>query len=218
MEKEPRDLYIFIDESGNIDFSEKGTRHFVLTAITLDNPLTTSSTFNHLKYDLMIEQLWNPLQSFHASEDRQIVRNKVFDFIQSINSLRIYSIIVNKNKFKESELIESSEKFYSKINSLLIRNILTQENTTPCKKIIIIVGALMSTNQREFILKSIKQVLKSWSQTPFIIHFIKSSTDLNCQIADYCSWAIYVKAERNETRPYEKIKDKILLERKWPET
>lgn len=218
MEDKHRDFYIFIDESGNIDFSEKGTRHFVLTAIATDNPFSTSDAFNHLKYGLIPEQLWDPLESFHASEDKQVVRDRVFNFIQSIDSLSIYSIVVNKRKFKELWPIETSEKFYSEINSLLMEHILIQGNIILYGKIVIIVGALMSAHQREFILKSIKLVLKSSTQIPFVIYFIKSSTDLNCQLADYCSWAIYVKAERSEMRPYEKIKNKVRLEIRYPET
>lgn len=32
-------LYLFIDESGNFDFSPKGTKYFVLTALATFDPL-----------------------------------------------------------------------------------------------------------------------------------------------------------------------------------
>lgn len=33
-----RNLYIFVDESGNFDFSEKGTRFLTLTCIITERP------------------------------------------------------------------------------------------------------------------------------------------------------------------------------------
>lgn len=48
-------LYVFIDESGNMDFSEKGTKHFVLAAVTTTNPLASSSILQSLKYKYLQE-------------------------------------------------------------------------------------------------------------------------------------------------------------------
>jgi len=48
-------LYVFIDESGNMDFSDKGTKHFVLAALTTLQPLVSSSALQSLKYSLLKE-------------------------------------------------------------------------------------------------------------------------------------------------------------------
>lgn len=42
-------LYIFIDESGNFDFSPGGTKYFVLTAFVTFNPVEERDTLLHLK-------------------------------------------------------------------------------------------------------------------------------------------------------------------------
>lgn len=47
-----KNLYIFIDEGGDMVFSEKGTRYFTLTALTKTRPFTTHQTLTELKYDL----------------------------------------------------------------------------------------------------------------------------------------------------------------------
>jgi len=64
-------------------------------------------------------------------------------------------------------------------------------------------------NKRQLILKSLKTYLKKNFNKPFNIYFHQSKADINCQIADYCGWAIYVKNERQEKRPINQIKNKI---------
>jgi hypothetical protein len=80
-----KSLFIFLDESGNLDFSTKGSKHFVLTAVTALNPLESSSKIQDLKYRLLIEG--SDIQHFHASEDRQIVRNEVFRVINTLEPI-----------------------------------------------------------------------------------------------------------------------------------
>jgi hypothetical protein len=68
--------------------------------------------------------------------------------------------------------------------------------------------SVFTKSKRNYILKSLKYYFTRF-QKPFHIYFHGTSTDINCQIADYCSWAMYIKAERNETRPYEEIKTHV---------
>ena len=46
-------LYIFIDESGNLDFSAKGTKHFVISAISTIYPMDLAQELQNLKYDFL---------------------------------------------------------------------------------------------------------------------------------------------------------------------
>jgi len=45
-------LYIFIDESGNFDFTKKGTKYFILTGFATFNPVINREKLLELKYDL----------------------------------------------------------------------------------------------------------------------------------------------------------------------
>lgn len=36
-------LFVFVDESGNLDFSPSGTNHYVLAAVATTNPLISAS-------------------------------------------------------------------------------------------------------------------------------------------------------------------------------
>lgn len=77
-----RFLYIFLDEAGNFDFSVTGTRYFVVACVTRERPFGDYSDFIKLKYDL-IEQ-GGEVEYFHASEDKQSVRDQVFQIINII--------------------------------------------------------------------------------------------------------------------------------------
>lgn len=48
-------FYIYLDESGNFDFSVKGTEHFVLCAMTTLEPISTQEPLQALKYELLEE-------------------------------------------------------------------------------------------------------------------------------------------------------------------
>jgi hypothetical protein len=77
--------YLFVDESGNFDFSPSGTRSFILTILSTTNPDCIGIPLLALRYNLlpsyqcgihMEEQGY-----FHASEDTQDVRDHVFGIL-----------------------------------------------------------------------------------------------------------------------------------------
>lgn len=61
-------LFIFIDESGNFDFSPKGSKYFILTSISSLVPTQNRESFLKLRYKLLSEN--NNLEYFHATEDK----------------------------------------------------------------------------------------------------------------------------------------------------
>ena len=42
-------LFVFVDESGNFDFSALGTRHFVMSAVAATAPLESASILHNLR-------------------------------------------------------------------------------------------------------------------------------------------------------------------------
>ncbi len=69
------DLYVFLDESGNFDFTEKGTKHFVVCAYVSNNPINSHIEMQVLKY-LLLSSGYEQ-ECFHATEDMQDVRNSI---------------------------------------------------------------------------------------------------------------------------------------------
>lgn len=70
-------LYIFLGESGNLDFSVGKSRYFILSAMSVSRPFPSTVPLMELKYDLWEGGL--EIEYFHASEDKQATRNAVFE-------------------------------------------------------------------------------------------------------------------------------------------
>lgn len=222
-------LQIFIDESGDFNFSPKGTKYFVLTCISSLNPLVGRDKFLQLKYKLLADGTNE--EYFHASEDKQLVRNKVFDLIKDLDDFEIHSVIAQKNKVNwslyEEPIIGTSskgfnikvrrveEKIYKQISETLLKYVIkryVEYKNIQIDKVMVIFGAVFTRRKHEFIKKYIKSYFKKkYGKTPYT-YFHQVKADINCQISDYCGWAIYIKWEREEIRPYKQIKNKIQSE------
>lgn len=219
-----KDLYIFIDESGNFDFSPDGTKYFILTAISTVKPLEKRVKLNELRYGLLTKSV--DQEYFHATEDAQTTRDQVFDLINhEFSDFAIDAVIAQKNKAHSSlysqpflksnktiGYIKQENEFYRLNGQTLLRYIFTRHKNTQLDRVVVVLSSIFTKAKVKLITKSFKTSLKQFVPYPFHIYFHCSQADINCQIADYCGWAIYVKYERNEERPYKEIKAKIKSE------
>jgi hypothetical protein len=202
-----RTLFIFIDESGNFDFSSKGTKYFILSAVSTLNPLG-KERLEEIKYDLM--KNGTNLEYFHATEDKQVVRNKVYSFIENLKDIEIDSVIAQKNKTNPSLYIsekkkkpKKGEKLYTLALQTLLQYIFRRyNNSAKVDRVVIVLSSIFDVNKRELIKKTIKIYLKQIFSNPFYLYFHQNRSDKNTQIADYCCWAIYKKWTDGEIRPY----------------
>src|SRR5438094_7988494 len=114
-------LYVFLDESGDFNFTQTGTKFFIITAVTVVRPFSLEAPLVSLKYDL-IEQGANSYY-FHATSDFQKVRNEEFRVIATeLSSLCLDSLIIAKARLPEH--IQESKKFYPVMTGYLLRHVL----------------------------------------------------------------------------------------------
>lgn len=195
-------LYIFLDESGNLDFSAKSgaTKYYVLSAVTTTNPLATAQELQSLKYVHLKDD--TDIESFHASEDKQAIRDSVFLRLQRMsNTLKVHYIYAQKNKTYPA--LQSSGAFYAKLGTTLIKFIMEWKASAYSEVIIVFDKALKNKDQKAF-LGEMKPALKKIGK-PYHIYFHKTLLDFNGQIADYFAWSKYVELERGEKRPMEAL-------------
>jgi hypothetical protein len=195
-----RTLYIFIDESGNFDFTSKGTSHFVLSAVTALDPLVSSLSLQSLKYRLMSEQI--DVECFHASPDSQTIRNRVFAEIGKLSSIRINYIYADKHKTHPS--YQTPESMYALFGKTLLNYVFNGWLATQYEQVIVIFDKALTSKQQKAFLRVVKPALKATAK-PYQIFFHKTMADFNGQIADYCAWAKYVSLEKGEQRPLQSI-------------
>lgn len=199
-----RVLYIFLDEAGNFDFSPSGTPYFILGSLTKERPFQAYQELTELKYDL-IEQ-GTDMEYFHAAEDRQEVRNKVFGIIAGrLEGCTVDATIIEKRKTGPS--LQDTTKFYPKMLGYHLRYILGRVDWCGVAEVVVITDRIPVTKKRRAVEKAVKQTLSEMLPKGSIYrvmhHDSKSNFDL--QIADYCTWAIQRKWTQSDERSYRLI-------------
>jgi hypothetical protein len=195
-------LFIFLDESGNLDFSKKGTAHFVLAAITALQPIQSSTVLQNLKYRLLSEG--EDTQHFHASEDKQSIRDEVFNVINSLTNIHVNYI--HAEKCKAHPAVRDTSDFYGLLGKTLLTYLLKSYRATQFDQVIVIFDKALTKKEQNKFLKTIKPQLKLLGK-PYRIYFHQTLSDFNGQIADYAAWAKYVSLERSEDRPLRAIEN-----------
>lgn len=198
-------LYVFIDESGNYDFSRTGTKYWVVTSLLTTDVTQALVRLCDLKHQII--DLGTDIEKFHASEDRQAVRDMVFPVIEGLQNVRVDSVIVEKRKAASS--IRPLGRFYP----MMIENLLKYPfdprgiDVSQFSKVFIFMDrASARASEKEALKKAVKIYLaRHLKGVPYVICMHDSASHHCLQIVDYLCWAIYVKCERGEARPYEAI-------------
>jgi len=205
-------LYIFLDESGNFDFSSSGTSYYIFSALSSTRPFPSVIPLLNLKYDLWENGL--EIEYFHATEDRQVVRDDVFNIITSdLTNYRIDSIIIEKRK-THPVLQNDKKRFYKKFFEILIKYVLEGQRNS-FNNIKIVCDSIPIRQNRKRLEKAVKTALSSWAKlhnNSYSLQYCSSKSDLNLQIVDYINWAIYRKWENQDNRSYDLIQSCIQSE------
>jgi hypothetical protein len=207
-----RHLYLFLDEAGNLDFSRGGTRYFLLGCITKQRPFRAYQELTELKYDLIEQGI--DLEYFHAAEDKQATRDRVFEIIRRhLDGVRVDALLVEK--CKTSPPFQVEERFYAHMLGQLLQSILAQHHLHEFTEVVVFTDRLPVQRKRAAVEKAVKITLAS--QLPagtryrVLHHASKSNFDL--QIADYCSWAIYRKWSLADPRSFQLIAP--VVQKEW---
>lgn len=206
-------LYVFIDVSGNYDFSTTGTRYLVMTGLTCTDICSGIIELHICKHRLIDGGF--EVEYFHAAEDKQAVRNQVFGIVSRFEHVRIDSVIAEKSKSPVS--LHSTGQIYPFMVQKLLTSLLGVGGiqTEKSDKVFIFMDRELShSRDREPLIKGVKKYLSQHlSRTPYQILMHSSMSHPYLQVVDYCSWAIYRKWETSDRRSYDKIQLLIKSER-----
>jgi hypothetical protein len=206
------DLYVFIDVSGNYDFSNTGTKYLVLTSVTCTD-ICPGVLDLHTCKDTLIKS-GQEVTYFHATEDAQVIRNNVFSVIAKLDHIRIDSVIVEKKKTHPS--LQDIKYLYPLMVEKLLQYPFDKKglNVSAYNKVIIFMDR-EGSNQKDSkpLLKGTKQYLaKHLKNVSYQVLMHPSMSHIYLQIADYYSWAIFRKWESADTRSYTLINHLIRSE------
>jgi len=206
-----RVVYIFLDEAGNFDFSPGGTPWFILGSLTKERPFHAYRELADLKYDLIQEGA--DLEYFHAAEDKQDIRNRVFQIISDkLDGCIIDATVIEKRK--TGPALHDPSKFYAKMLGYHLRYILERVKWTGVAEVVVFTDRIPVLKKRNAIEKAVKQTLAAMLPKSAVYrvlhHDSKSNFDL--QIADYCTWALHRKWTRCDDRSWKLIAPAIRSE------
>lgn len=194
-------VYLFFDESGNLDFSENGSRWFCFGSLTLRDPGPLTAAFARLRYAFLEQGL--ELECFHAAEDRQAVRNQVFATLAAVGGFEV-DVLVAEKSLTPAELRDPFE-FYRHLAHVLMDSVLDRFRDVD-QPIVIITDSLPLQRERKALEKAFRTALReSLRGRPFSIVHHNSATHAGLQAVDYCTWAVQRRL-RGDERPYELIR------------
>lgn len=209
-------LYLFIDESGNFDFSPSGTKYFILTALSTTAPFKIAAPLLELRYQLLPNYAGGRAMEesgyFHAAEDAQSVRDAVFATImKNGQEIRIDSVIAQKNranpKFHTQQLA-----LYRRMGEALLKYTFNRAAWDNYDHVVLVFSSLFDKKKRGILKQTFKSLIKSIAAKPYSLYFHDSKFDLCNQAVDYLGWAIYRKWESADMRSYNPIKHLVKSE------
>ena len=219
-------LYVFIDESGNFHFHQEGTGHFLLTVLSTTSPALIAAPLLQLRYELLPNyacgQSVEEEGYFHASEDRQNVRDRVFSVLSELKDhLRVDSVIAQKNR-TNPKLQQDEVRFYRVLGEAALKYVFGRPSTHEYENIVLVFSSIFNRHKRGILKQAFKSLIKQQAHLPYALYFHGSKFDLCSQAADYFGWAIYRKWESGDTRSYKQIQHVVksefpIFERGWGE-
>ena len=205
-------LYVFIDVSGNYDYSPTGTMSLVITSTLCTDINPGVLELYAVKHEVIDQGI--DIEYFHAAEDRQPVRDRVFNVISVLTHLRIDSIIVEKSKVDPN--LRPLNRFYPTMVEYLLQYPFDPRgiDVTRFDKVLIFMDRESArAKEKEAITKAVKiSLARHLRGVPYTLSMHSSASHPYLQIVDYCSWALYVKWERGEIRPFNQIKNLVRSE------
>lgn len=185
-----RVLYIFLDESGDFDFSPSGSTHFTLTAVSTEDPYSIAFGLHRLKHRLIETVHDREFSHFHAFNDPPPVREQVFNLLARFSHYRVDAVSFPKNVIHPP--LRDARKFYPHAARLLLRWVFRHRGSGPWAKVLVIADQVKLRRDREVLLKSVKGSIKLLFPPGqrFDVWMHPSAAHPLLQVADYFSWAI----------------------------
>lgn len=220
IEKTPP-LYIFVDESGDMDFSAQGSKHYMFTFLVKQRPFKLHEAIANYRYDLLERNFQEngrrlDIEAFHASDDNVHIKNNLFSIISKFSpqDVKVYSYILEKPKVMPEKRKERGDFYMSNLRyaiECLLDKLSLKTN------IIIITDKLPLAKDKKTKVKALKTGIKDYLNRhalscQYDIFHHCSASSANLQIVDYISWAIFRKYERSDDSYYQKISQYLIDE------
>lgn len=152
------------------------------------------------------------LEEFHATEDKQSVRDQMFKVLGQHAAHRCYrvdSLLIEKSKVKPAHRADAL--FYARMLRVLLRWVVRHRVPESAEKLLVWTARIGTNRRRQAFEKAVKVTLarRLRSRIPYHLFIHSSASHPMLQVADYCCWAVAKKWKDGEMRPYASIQSAI---------
>jgi hypothetical protein len=147
---------------------------------------------------------------FHATEDKQAVRDRVFGEILK-HKFKVQATIVEKAK-AQPQVRASRARFYKypwfyHFDHGIKQHVASEE------RLLITAASLGNRKERLTFNTALKDVMtQTVHKARWKVDFRPAATDCGLQVADYCAWAIQRKWESGDRRSFDLIESRVTYE------
>lgn len=204
-------VHVYGDEGGDLVFKPPGggvSRYFLIGTITLGDDCSVGDRLLALRRKIAWEGL--TLDEFHAANDKQHVRDRVFDLLSEAD-FRFDVTILDKRKAYED--VRSDPLYFYKLAWFLHLKYVAPRIVRPADDLMVIASSLQINKKKILVANAVRDVVLQVSPTAtFRTGFVPAISDPCLQIADYMVWAVQRKYELGDPRSYKLIGNKIATE------
>jgi hypothetical protein len=204
-------VYLFFDESGNLDFTKNGSRFLVFGVLSTEHPAPLTAALASLRYELLGGGM--AAECFHATEDRQAVRDRVFATICAEGGFELDFLVLEKAELSELGSAPDPAVVYPHFAKELIRVVLDRR-VTEGGEVVIVTDRLPLLSKKRAIEKSFKVGLRELVREGgrfTIVHHPSAAHQL-LQAADYCTWAVQRKHSVGDVRSWKLVEPFVRTE------
>ena len=183
-----RVLYVFIDESGDFNFTRGSALHYIFTALWTYGPLCIVAPLTALRYNLYATG--STLVRFHASHDGQTIRDRVFSTLNAHACYKVASIVLRKNRINPA--IRAPQQFYPQFLDYLLKFVLKGEARNKYDTVVVITDTPPTEKIGKAVLGALRATVPLYllPKVPCYVLQHPASAHGGLQAADYSSWAI----------------------------
>jgi Protein of unknown function (DUF3800) len=202
--------FVFADEAGCFSFNREPnvSKFFILCTVTMSDCAVATDLL-----DLRRKLAWEGAELndyFHATVDKQAVRDRVFEVITK-HEFAIQATIMEKSKAQEH--VKASKPRFYQYGYYYHFKFGVAPSLGEHSETLVTTASLGTKKERIAFEDAVADVMRQTHKPDkWRTDFMPSQADPCLQVADYCAWAIQRKWERGDVRSYSLIKDRISYE------
>jgi Protein of unknown function (DUF3800) len=213
----PPALEIFIDESGDLGFSEQSTRYFVVAYLVTSNAHSIRTKISRLKKN-MNNKRKGSVSEFKFGRDGDLTRTRVLTEICKCD-FELGLVVIDKAYVKPSLRSDPPLLYRYLVANYVVTNLVNAYDLTAVR--FIVDKSLMSKGMQAFNSYltnklSWRQEMEKGDQMPTVEIVHEHSEAEPClQVADYCAGATFSRFERMDSTYYDLIRSRIGYRTPW---